>query len=60
MRDYMMTTLVLAYGAAYREMKKVDPKAEVPAGLSSANIKFIEQHAAEIQKVQARVDAAQA
>jgi hypothetical protein len=59
MRDYMMTTLVLAYGAAYREMKKVDPKAETPEGLSPANARFMDQHAAEIQKVQARMDAAQ-
>lgn len=60
MRDYMMTTIVLAYGAAYKDMKKADPRAEVPAGLSPANIKFIEQHAADIQKVQARLEAAQA
>jgi hypothetical protein len=59
MRDYLMTTLVMAYGAAYREMTKVDPKAEVPDGLSPSNAKFIDQHAAEIQKVQARMDAAQ-
>lgn len=60
MRDYMMTTLVLAYGAAYREMKKADAHAEAPFALSPANMKFMDQHAAELRKIQARVDAAQA
>jgi len=60
MRDYMMTTIVLAYGAAYAEMKKADPRAEVPAGLSPANVKFMDQHAAELRKIQSRVEAAQA
>jgi len=59
MRDYMMTTIVLAYGMAYRDMKKADARAEVPAGLSPANVRFMDQHAAEIQKVQARMEAAQ-
>jgi hypothetical protein len=60
MRDYMMTTLAVAFATMYREMKKADPRAELPAGVNPANVKLMDEHAAEVRKIEARVQAAQA
>jgi hypothetical protein len=59
MRDYVMTTLVLLQVGLYREVKKLNPRTDMPANINPANVTFMDTHAAEIQKLEARVKAAQ-
>ena len=59
-RDYLMMTFVLLHVGLYREMKKMDPRTEMPYEVSPANVRFMETNAAEIEKLEARRKAAQA